>query len=88
MIWISDARLAQQPRKDDVAITAPEICVEVYSPRNRRGEIDEKKRLYLEKGAAECWTCDVKGRMSFFDANGQMAASKLCPNFPPEVSGL
>ena len=88
VVWISDARLAEQPRKDDVAITAPEICVEVYSPRNRRGEIDEKKRLYLEKGAVECWTCDVKGRMSFFDANGQMAASKLCPDFPPEVSGL
>ena len=89
VVWVSDARLAAQPRKDDVAITAPEICVEVFSPRNRRGEIDEKKRLYFEKGAVECWTCDVKGKMSFFDANGQMAASKLCPNFSPaQVSGL
>ena len=85
-VWISDGRLAGQPQKKDVAIIAPEICVEVYSPSNRRGEIEEKKHLYFAKGAVECWTCDVKGKMSFFDANGQIPRSKLCPKFPEAVS--
>ena len=88
VVWISSARLAEQPAGEDVARTAPEICVEVFSPRNRRGEIDEKLRLYFEKGAMECWTCGLDGKMSFFDAAGQMVASKLCPGFPAEISGL
>ena len=85
-VWISDARLAQQPAQHDVAMIAPEICVEVYSASNRRGEIDEKKRLYFERGALECWTCDTKGRMAFFDVTGQMLQSKLCPKFPGELT--
>ncbi len=35
---------------------APEICVEVKSPANSKIEMDEKIRLYLEKGALE--VCD------------------------------
>src|SRR5947209_20020295 len=34
---------------------APEICVEVLSPRNTKAEIEEKKALYLDAGAQEVW---------------------------------
>lgn len=84
-VWISKERLAEQPKHQDVAVIAPEICVEVYSPSNRRGEIEEKKSLYFERGALECWTCDTKGRMAFFDVTGQISQSKLCPRFPVEL---
>ncbi len=84
-IWISRERIARQPRQEDIAVLAPEICVEVYSPRNRRGEIEEKKRLYFERGALECWTCDLKGNISFSDVTGPISKSKYCPKFPSKI---
>ncbi|MGZ8940635.1 MAG: Uma2 family endonuclease, partial [Limisphaerales bacterium] len=45
---------------------APEICVEVLSPRNTTSEIAEKKDLYFEAGALEFWLCDTKGRITFY----------------------
>jgi len=82
--WISTARLASARRKN-VLVRAPEICVEVISPGNTRGEIEEKKRLYFTAGAEEVWLCDVKGRMAFFSKAKPAqasAVSTLCPKFP------
>jgi Uma2 family endonuclease len=84
-VWISDERLARQLGPSDVASIAPEICIEVISPSNKRGEIEEKKSLYFERGALECWTCDRKGRMAFFKKSGPIARSELCPDFPTEL---
>lgn len=67
---------------------APEICVEVISPANTRGEIEEKRRLYFEAGAKEVWICDKKGRMIFFlkDAPSLAAKlSKLCLQMPKNI---
>ena len=68
--------------------TAPEICVEVMSPRNTDDEMAYKRFLYFDAGAKECWVCDNEGRMSYYHAsepNEQTTKSKLCPDFPAEI---
>jgi hypothetical protein len=47
--------------------------------------LSERKRLFFEKGALEFWVCGMTGEMSFFDPSGEIAASKLCPDFPKQV---
>lgn len=63
---------------------APEICVEIVSPS--ASEIEEKRALYFDAGAAEVWVCAVDGSMSFFSASHQrMDASSICPAFPASL---
>ena len=67
---------------------APEICVEVPSPDNTTGEMEEKKTLYFEAGAEEFWICDLEGKMSFFrkgDPKHPRAQSSLALDFPGQV---
>lgn len=64
---------------------APEICVEIISPSNRRAEMDEKITLYLAKGAREVWLCDEKGKVTFTDHSGELKKSKLAPQFPTKI---
>ncbi len=85
VIWVSSERRKQKPKDSLVHLLAPEICVEVLSPRNSRAEINQKILLYFERGAQECWICDKKGIMSFFDPAGSLTRSRLCPKFPPKV---
>lgn len=60
---------------------APEICVEVKSPANSKAEMDEKIRLYLEKGALEVWIVEKDGKTTFHTHTGEIEASKLVENF-------
>ena len=87
VLWMSRARRRKHRGKVSYP-EAPEICVEVLSPSNSRPEIEEKKRLYLEAGALEVWTCDKGGPMKFFDANGPLPASLLCPEFLARIQIL
>jgi Uma2 family endonuclease len=65
---------------------APEICVEVLSPRNSPEEMEEKRRLYGEAGAREIWSCSADGAMSFRRGTGEaLVRSELCPDFPAVV---
>ena len=66
-------------------LRAPEICVEVLSPSNTRGEIDQKKGLYFGAGAKEVWLCAEDGAMSFFSSAGSLECSAICPEFPKRV---
>ena len=50
--WASD-EFMQQYGYDTPYEVAPEICVEVISPSNRKAEMQEKIKLYLEQGAVE-----------------------------------
>lgn len=59
---------------------APEVCIEIFSPSNSPAEMDEKRELYLAKGAQEFWLCDEQGQISVFDCVGHLAASRLFPN--------
>ncbi|MGZ8921610.1 MAG: Uma2 family endonuclease [Limisphaerales bacterium] len=66
---------------------APEICVEVLSPRNTKAEIEEKKSLYFNAGAKEVWVCSRTGVLSFFQPGSAapIRGSKLCPQFPNKI---
>ncbi len=59
---------------------APEICVEIKSPGNSRAEMEEKIRLYLEKGAQEVWIVDESAKLNFYTHTGKMKTSKIAPN--------
>src|SRR5271165_4079816 len=65
---------------------APEICVEIISPSNSTPEIDEKRALYFDAGAAEVWICNLDGSITFFGSpDHQLPASSICPSFPGRI---
>ncbi len=78
--WASDEFFAEFADKTPYP-KAPEICVEVVSPGNSRAEIEEKIRLYLEKGALEVWIVSEHGKINFFTHIGEIKNSKLAENF-------
>ena len=84
--WISLERFRPHRRASHL-LMAPEICVEVVSPGNRRYEIQTKMQLYFAQGAQEVWLCDDNGVMEFFlhDADGPVPQSRLCPDFPVKI---
>jgi len=82
--WFSVARY-EQVRGQLACEIAPEICVEVLSPRNTAAEMQVKRQLYFAAGALECWLCDRNGKMTYYDRDQpdvSMNQSKLCPEFP------
>jgi Uma2 family endonuclease len=82
--WCSYGFL-ERHQHEAVYSRAPEICIEVVSEGNSRAEMQEKIALYLEAGAEEVWLCNLQGQMSFFAANGELAASQLAPSVPHTV---
>jgi Uma2 family endonuclease len=85
--WLGPDRLEIEEKPEPtILVRAPEICVEILSPTNTRGEIDEKCALYFDAGAAEVWICNLDGSMSFFvGPDHQVSASSLCPAFPARI---
>ena len=83
--WVSVETYEGEIDKDAFE-RAPEICIEVVSPANTKTEMERKKNLYLERGAVEVWICKENGRMLFFNDDGRLDTSRLCPSFPSEVS--
>lgn len=84
VVWASEQRL-DVIEDENVASIAPEICVEVKSASNTLKEMLEKKHLYLGAGAEEVWLCEQKGKMSFYNHQGQLSRSLLVPNFPDQI---
>ncbi len=83
VVWISKERFKPHRRAISLPI-APEICVEVLSPSNRRDEMLEKMQLYYAAGALEVWLCDDHGNMEFFvkEQLEPVPRSVMCPDFP------
>ncbi len=85
-VRVPDVAWTSPERRQPVIYTlAPEICVEVLSPNNDEEEMTEKRALYFEAGALECWTCAEDGQMTFHGPAGLLACSKFCPDFPAHV---
>ncbi len=82
--WLSQAFVAQHGQKTPFPV-APELCIEIASGSNTRGEIQEKVELYLAKGAQEVWVCDKKRGMHFYDHEGKQPHSSLFPGFPVKI---
>lgn len=86
--WYSSERYGQVSGQLAFEI-APEVCVEVLSPRNTQAELEAKRQLYFAAGAIECWTCDLEGRMTYYDHqahNTPMSQSNICPSFPTIIN--
>lgn len=85
--WYSDKRFARV--KGQIAFEiAPEICVEIRSPRNTDAEMSLKKQLYFEAGAEEVWFCEEDGKMAFFalaEPERRVDCSGKCPGFPGKI---
>jgi Uma2 family endonuclease len=86
VIWISNERRQRSGRPLGLD-EAPEICVEILSPRNRKRERDEKRKVLFAAGATEVWHCDGNGQMTFFTGPRDSGSkhSKFCAEFPPQV---
>ena len=56
---------------------APDLCVEVLSPRNTPAEMAEKVAAYLAAGAREVWLVDEDGVPAIHTSGGRVAASTL-----------
>ena len=86
-VRVPDVAWSSPERRQPVIYTlAPEICVEVISPHNDEREMTEKRALYFEAGALECWQCSENGTMTFYSAQGSLKeGSTLCPGFPARV---
>ncbi|HZF37643.1 MAG TPA: Uma2 family endonuclease [Blastocatellia bacterium] len=82
--WASPA-LFRRIKNEAACSVAPEICVEVYSFSNTQKEMKEKRELYVEKGAKEVWYCDKNGKISFYNEEGKLKKSALCPDFPGKI---
>ncbi len=85
VVWLSDERRKHLPKRALVSPLAPEICVEVLVPKNMRAQFLAKNLLYFGRGAQESWICDHTGKLAFFNVTGQIARSKLCPEFPAKI---
>ena len=64
---------------------APEICVEVMSPGNTWAQMLNKRALYFKAQAEEFWICSETGAMNFFNPTGELASSRLVPEFPKSL---
>lgn len=86
MVWYP-ADHAQQIEDNDVSLPdfAPDICVEVQSPKNSKPSIEKKTVAYFAVGVREVWICGRKGKMSFYGPQGPLARSAFCPEFPEEI---
>lgn len=72
--WASDVFI-EKYGYDTPYKKAPEICVEITSPSNSKGEMEEKIQLYLARGAIEVWIVDESGSTSFYSHEGQIPNS-------------
>lgn len=85
-VRVPDVAWTSLERRQPVIYTlAPEICVEVLSPHNDEEEMAEKRALYFEAGALECWICAEDGAMSFYGPAGLLPDARFCPGFPARV---
>lgn len=85
VVWISEERCTTIPEDAEASPVVPDLVIEVLSPSNTRREMEDKRSLYIAGGAREVWTCDPEGRMTFYDANGEIPASALVPSFPASI---
>lgn len=78
---------------------APDLVVEVLSPRPRIGDLDQKTRWYAQYGVREIWLYDQIGRsLHILDCDGSEVVekrtmedtivSRVLPAFGESVSGV
>jgi len=67
---------------------APEICIEILSPSNRRVQMDEKIRAYMAAGAQEVWLIGESCQLEIFDMTGRIPESRFGAQLNALIAGL
>jgi Uma2 family endonuclease len=67
---------------------APEICVEIASPSDPKGEVEEKAQAYLAAGAREAWIVAQDGSIRYFTSAGEQPQSgfPVAISLPPPIT--
>jgi Uma2 family endonuclease len=76
VVWASAEFMKKHQGRSPLP-SAPEICVEVFSPGNVKAEITEKTAAYFAAGAREVWHVAQDGSVRFFDRSGEIAQSRF-----------
>jgi len=76
VVWASPEFMARHRDEKEFRV-APDLCVEVLSPRNTRAEMAEKTAAYLAAGAHEVWLVGDDGVPEIHTSAGRASASKL-----------
>jgi Uma2 family endonuclease len=76
VVWASPDFMKAHRSEKEFRV-APELCVEVLSPRNTRPEMAEKVAAYLAAGAREVWLVSDDGVPEIHTNAGQVPASTL-----------
>lgn len=82
VVWAS-AEFIQNRGDEKQFRVAPDLCVEVLSPRNTRAEMAEKTAAYLAAGAKEVWIVGEDGVPEIYTSAGRVPASTLGFELPP-----
>ena len=84
--WLAPGR-AEEGDSVIPLTNAPEICVEILSPSNTAGAINDKRALYFGAGAQEVWICEQNGNIRFYTRHSpeSLEHSRLCPRFPTHI---
>ena len=83
-VWCHPSRW-NEVSYEDVFLKAPEVCIGVLWPGNMRIELEHKRALYFAAGAHEVWFCDGDNNISFFNPEGLLEKSNICPAFPSKI---
>jgi Uma2 family endonuclease len=82
VVWAS-AEFIESHGDEKQFRVAPDLCVEVLSPRNTRAEMAEKRAAYLAAGAKEVWIVGENGVAEIYTTAGRVSASTLGFQLPP-----
>lgn len=95
--FVSEARLPELPGTGFWSM-APDLAVEVLSPSNRAGEMEDKVRQYLAAGARLVWVVDPVrrtaseyrpgGEARLLDPSGALEGHDVLPGFRLPLSEL
>ncbi len=76
VVWASAEFMASHRGENEFRV-APDLCVEVLSPRNTQAEMAEKIAAYLTAGAREVWLVGDDGVPEVHTSAGRAPASTI-----------
>ena len=82
VVWASPEFMARHGDEKQFRV-APDLCVDVLSPRNTHAEMAEKTAAYLAAGAHEVWLVGDDGVPEIHTSAGHVSASNLGFELPP-----
>ena len=96
-IYISKERLARVKSKSYLDV-APELIVEILSPNDRGGDVNDKWSEYFNIGVQVVWVADPRRRQVFvydspthaecFTDDRELSGGEILPGFKARVSAL